>query len=263
MKPRVLLGTPLYGSPCPEYVSGLVSILKMEDAEYIPMFSRGTYLSANRQMLVEEARRLKCDEILFIDSDLACSSEHVKRIRSHDVDVVGGIYPKKRSGEPEWLVHANENQSMDALQPVNSIAAGFLRVKMSVFDRLDAKFPERRYKNMGEEPKTEYFPMGLMMPDSHEHPAERKLARILATLRGFVEAGATQVSPESIIALLEPKKGSVTWSGAAPDEFPQQVGEDYGLCRILRSAGITIYADLGCRLRHVGPASYPLEETPL
>lgn len=256
---RVLLGTPLYSSPCPEYVSGLVGILKMEDAEYIPMFAKGTYLSQNRQMLVQEARKLGCEEILFIDSDMACSSEHVARIRSHDVDVVGGVYPKKRSGKPEWLLHLLDfgwDQPGNDLHEVNDIAAGFLRIRMSVFDRLDAKFLERRYQNGGEPPQTEYFPHGLMMPGSHLHPAEAKLEALLATLRDFARDGVSEVDTITLQSLLEPETGKEA-------VFPETVGEDYGFFRLLRSAGIACYADLGCRLRHIGPAAYPLEETAL
>lgn len=80
-----------------------------------------------------------CTDLLFIDSDLVFSPEQIERIASHDCDVVGGFYPKKQEGEVAWVVNTlpdNPKPRSDGLQPLKFIGTGFLRVRRSVFERI-------------------------------------------------------------------------------------------------------------------------------
>lgn len=250
MKPRVLVATPVKGGIPPFYLNGLVGMLKnLTDADYVPAVAFATYVNVGRNDLVEQAKAEKCDEILFIDSDVEWTAEHVRRIRSHDVDIVAGVYTKRKEGEPEWTFHHKPGAMFNAqsLVECNDVAAGFLRVKMHVFDAIKAKNPRRLYQHKGQtEPRCEYFPIGLVGPGT----AEGRLQAIESVLSDFPGILSTEQMTERIVAIL------------AANTLPpaEMLGEDFQFCRLAREAGFTVWADLGCRLRHDG---FPLKHLPL
>ncbi len=246
MKPKVMIATPVKGGIPSYYLNGLVGTLKkLTDADYIPAITLATYVNVGRNDLVEQAKAEKCDEIVMIDSDLQWGAEHLARIREHDVDIVAGVYCKRKEGDPEWTFHVKEGATYgkDCLIECNDVAAGFLRIKMHVFDAIKAANPRRLYQHKGQtEPRCEYFPIGLVGPGT----AEGRLQAILAHLRHL---GGVMADNADILALIEGNR--------PPAEL---LGEDIQFCRLAREAGFKIWADLACRLRHDG---YPLKHLPL
>ncbi len=251
-KQRVLIGTPLKGNPTTAYALGLADSLRLTDAEYIPSICPATYVQAGRNTLVAEARKHGCDEIIFIDSDIGFHAGHLQRLRSHDVDIVGGIYPKRVPGEPQWTAHATGEPLVGDLQPVNDLAGGFLRIKMSVFDRFDVFFPEKRYQHDGEEPRTEYFTVGLTEKDGCQHPAEALCRRIRAILVAFEAKGHREVPLGQMQAVMAEKL-----------PLPEIVGEDVGFIRCCRAMGVRAYVDTKLVLRHYGEIGFPAQITHL
>lgn len=248
-KARVMVATPVKGGIPAYYLNGLVGMLKsLNDADYIPAISYASYINVGRNELVEQAIAEKCDEICFIDSDMEWTVEHLKRIREHDVDIVGGVYCKRKSGPPDWTFHPKEGAEYgpDCLIECNDVAAGFLRIKMQVFETIKAKNPRRLYQHKGQvEPRCEYFPIGLVGPNT----AEGRLQAIEAALSGFKAEDDALEGTSKILAIL-----------AAEQPPSELLGEDVFWCRLAREAGFKVWADLGCRLRHDG---FPLTHTPL
>lgn len=258
MKTRVMIGTPVYGGVTTAYMLGLADLLLNQDetVEYVPCLVRGTYVNCSRNDIVREARKQNCEELIFVDSDIEFTAAHIRQLRSHDVPVVGGIYAKRIPGEPQWPVHLSGEEPKGTLVRANDAPTGLLRIKMSVFDALDSKFHHRRYQHKGEEPRTEYFPLSLCMPGTHEHPAEAILRRIRSILSDSERSGASSAILREIIAVMQPESPE-------KDVLPELVGEDCGFCRLLRAAGIPVYVDLAVRVPHVGEARFPLTEHPL
>jgi hypothetical protein len=180
-----------------------------------------TYVHTGRSALVEAARDADCEDLFFIDSDMVgWGAQHAARILSHDVDIVGGIYCKRKPGDPEWLFHTNPSAVPDehGLLEVNDIATGFLRIRMKVFDELFSVMPERQYFD----PKRqrvccEYFPMGVV---------ERSTA-----------------NP----ATSDPMQN-------------EPIGEDVYFCRLARKHGFKVYADTHVVIRHRGMFDFPSNE---
>lgn len=257
--PRVLIGTPYKGQLTAAYSLGVMATLaqKEPDAEYVPCLTQATYVNCARNDLVREARRQNCDELIFVDSDLEFTPAHLRQLRSHDVPVVGGIYAKRIPGEPQWPVHLTGDAPQGTLVRANDVPTGLLRIRMSVFNKLDDAFPHRRYQHKGDAgPRTEYFPLSLCMPGSHEHPAEAKLGRIRSILSDSARLGRSSAILREIVAVMKPESPE----GAV---LPELVGEDIGFCRLLRAADIPVYVDLAVRVPHVGEARFPLTEHPL
>ena len=187
---RVLIGTPTRSTVEVPYLSGMMSTAALSllgnVIKVVPKIIVTPYVQVGRTKIVEAARESDCSDVLFIDSDISqWGWPHVERILSHDADVVGGIYPKHKEGEPEWLLHCDRGATPDAngLMEVNDIATGFLRVRMRVFDELRRRHPELDFQNEGDPRQYhDYFPMGVV---NHKWRGEDLLFCHRAKAAGF------------------------------------------------------------------------------
>lgn len=102
---------------------------------------------------------LKSDatHLLFIDSDMTFFPQDVARLLSHDVDIVGGFYPKKQP-ELAWVCNVASGELPDArgLQRVRYMGTGFMLIKREVFERMRAEFPELAYRPDSNPEETEW-----------------------------------------------------------------------------------------------------------
>jgi len=77
--------------------------------------------------------------LMFIDADIGWEPWHLLVMLNRDVDVIGGLYPMK-SLPVKWCVNGFEGaeEGPDGLQEVTKTGTGFLLIKRSVFEKLDA-----------------------------------------------------------------------------------------------------------------------------
>lgn len=138
---KLFIGVPVYGSIDCHFFDAWP---KFEDAaahlDYVRFFQFGDSLvSRARNSMTMEFLKTDCTHLLFIDSDLVFSVEHVDRILSHDEDIVGGFYPKKKDGYPELVFNPTIPPSpMDErrLTETRYMGTGFLCIKRRVFERM-------------------------------------------------------------------------------------------------------------------------------
>lgn len=245
-----MLATPVKGGVEIPYLGGLVGTLKhLHDADYVPAVCAATYVNVGRNDLVEQARREGCAEIIFIDSDMGWTDGDLLRLRSHAVDIVAGCYPKRKAGGPHWTFHPKpgEKPNENGLIECNSVPAGFLRVKMKVFDQIQALTPRSLFKDHGRDGvRCEFFPIGLVGPGTAE-------GRLRAILRRLSEDGCLGLGKSELMAII------------GRNDLPDSVleGEDYGFCRLAREVGFKIWADTAISLRHYGEIGYPAQQLPL
>jgi hypothetical protein len=87
------------------------------------------------------------DEIVFIDTDLVFQPSDVEMLLSHDVQLVSGIYAKKKLGL-EYPIVALESdpepfkRNGSDLVEVECVPRGFLRVHRDVFELMKPHVPE-------------------------------------------------------------------------------------------------------------------------
>lgn len=96
-------------------------------------------VSRARNTLTGYFLRSDCTHLLFIDSDLVFSGEHIARLVAHDVDLVAGFYPKKKDGALEWVCNVlPEPTQADerGLQSVRYMGTGFMLVRRNVFEAM-------------------------------------------------------------------------------------------------------------------------------
>ncbi len=130
-------------------------------------FAQGDGVARSRNHLTAEFLRGDCTHLLMIDSDLIFGPDHIARIVSHDVDVVGGAYPKKQEGPLEWVINTLPNQEFAAaaggLLPVRYVGTGFICIRRAAFARIAAAYPQSRYlADYGERREEfDYWPMSV------------------------------------------------------------------------------------------------------
>lgn len=121
-------------------------------------------VSRSRNVLAAEFLKTDCTHLLFIDTDLIFSPDHVARLVSHDKDIVCGLYPKKQR-KLAWVCNmiAGEEANENGLQRIKYAGTGFLMIHRRVFESMIAAHPEIAYNPDAEEEgsKWDLFPVGV------------------------------------------------------------------------------------------------------
>jgi hypothetical protein len=108
-----------------------------------------------------------CTHFLTIDADVIFTANHVKMLLENDVDVVGGLYPKKAEGQIQWVCNALPDRPVAderGLLPLMHIGTGFLMVKRAVMQKmLDTYRDEMSYLEAEiNTQKWDFFPMRII-----------------------------------------------------------------------------------------------------
>ena len=158
---RVLIGVPSYFSVDPNFhVSMLQTFGWLSVQGVVPnpavtgklvhSFGDSPHVGRSRDNITAEFLAGDYTDLLFIDSDIIFSVENVKRILSHDLDVVGGLYFKKQEGQPEPVINAMKEPEIrdDNLIQVAYIGTGFLRIRRNVFESMITKYGDDIWYNV-------------------------------------------------------------------------------------------------------------------
>ncbi len=137
---KLFVGMPIYGGVDPHFFCSVIRMVTdfKTNTVVFPLVG-DSLVSRARNTLTRKFLDSDCTHLLFIDSDLIFSSDQIRRIVSHNEDVVGGFYPKKKQGDPELVCNAlDQSPPMDErrLTQLKYIGTGFLCVKREVFDRM-------------------------------------------------------------------------------------------------------------------------------
>jgi hypothetical protein len=252
MPRRLLIATPVRSGFSVNYWMSSRSILDAIPPseikiDWLPV--AGAPVNFARNEIAYEAIQGDYDDLLQIDDDMAPTPEHVRRILSHDVDVVGGCYCAKKFGKPKWLFVPQPGAVMrqDGLLECAGVATGFERTKVSALRKLYAHYHDRRFLTPPDEKgyqkeMCELFPMGLI----GEGTPEGRLERIKAVLARQAD------DPQECVRQVK----EIATSRAGPGRL---LGEDYFFTRLCRKAGVISYVDLGIGpVAHIGNVPFPI-----
>jgi len=112
------------------------------------------------QKPVESARFM-----MFIDSDIHIKPNDIKKLRAHNLPVVGGLYFfKNMSGAP--VLNTPLKQLTDTLVQVRETGTGFLMIRRDTFGAIKSSGYAKQYKpganqHLLDVKRTEYFPVGV------------------------------------------------------------------------------------------------------
>lgn len=175
-KHSIFVATPMYGGMAHGlYVKSCLDLQNMcmqygIQTKFSFLFNESLITRA-RNYLVDEFLRSDCSHLLFIDSDIHYSPHDVIALLALDKQIIGGPYPKKsinwsnvaegarrhpnmNPGELENLtgeyvfnvVQGTEQFTVNEPLEVMEIGTGFMMIKREVFPKMEAAYPELRYK---------------------------------------------------------------------------------------------------------------------
>lgn len=155
------MAVPCYGTP-----SGLLafSLFRVQndlneagfDVE-LCLYLGDCHVDDARNYLVSEFLASKCDDLVFIDSDVGFQSADLIRLLNYDRDIVGGVYPKKSDLEsyPAWIPSGPTWSDKDGLIEAVGFCTGFMRIRRNVLERMAAESEE--YLDDRQKPVREIF----------------------------------------------------------------------------------------------------------
>lgn len=167
MKPKLFLGLPVYGGYHPLFINSLLRLQMEQPCDMIIRPCIGDSLVARaRNKLAADFLETDATHLLFLDTDLVFSPEHIARLVGHAEPIVAGLYPKKQP-ELAWVVNILPDQQPDArgLQKVKYIGTGCLLIQREVFLHMIEAVDGIAYvTDSGQVQRTEhdFFPTGPM-----------------------------------------------------------------------------------------------------
>ena len=135
--------------PCTIGLLHLQQVFFLNNIPYEIKFETGCpYISMARNNLIAKFMQSDCTDLLFIDDDVGFPLEAVSKIFNYDVDVIAGIYPKRK--EPiEWPVILKVADGKIAIEngivEAENLPTGFMRIKREVIQKMQAQYPELEY----------------------------------------------------------------------------------------------------------------------
>lgn len=151
---RVYIGTPCYGGVVlAAFAQAMVDLA----AELASRGVQMVWARTHSESLVHRARDTitasfmadpEASHLIWIDADIAFEAKDVVRLMLHDVDIIGGLYPKKKY-PVETVVHGLEGGAVNEVSgavEVAVIGTGFLCTKRVVYERIRAATPELAYQ---------------------------------------------------------------------------------------------------------------------
>lgn len=116
-------------------------------------FDSSTILLNQRERLIEKAREINSDYVLWLDSDMMFPSTVAVRLLEHNKDIVACNY-MRRSLPLKTVAYTDvydwdswvPMSPQDELVEVQGIGMGCMLMKTSVFDQLEKPYFEFRYK---------------------------------------------------------------------------------------------------------------------
>ncbi len=245
---KLFIGLPIYGQPMMSFIKCLMELQARKPCHIEPHVGSGDGVGRTRNVLTAQFLKSDCTHLLFMDSDLIFTVEHVKELLLANQPVVGGFYPKKQEGRLEWVVNPlipSPPMRGDALQPLKYIGTGFLCIKREVFEKMIAAYPElsfrEDYGNRGI--AHDFWSMGV-----HREPAgiaveaAQKLMRYLKSNPSPVLAGLLDAMAQNL-----------------PIGEGRYLSEDWYFCQRWLDIGGEIFGHTKVALRHQGSVVFPLK----
>ena len=231
---KVLFATPCYeGRVTTGYLLGMLETRlechKRDIRFSIQVNSSDALITRVRNKMVAQFLEGDYTHLFFIDADIGFHPKGVMRLLEADLDVVGGIYPKKlykwdrvkmlaELGKLDNIEQRSLDYNINFFDPKNikmnkgfavvkDIPTGFICIKRCVFEKMKEKYPELKYKDI---------------------------------MKVWKEGNVVEVQSDNFYRFFD--------TGIDP-ETGYYLSEDYNFCRIWQRIG-DVHADFATPLNH-------------
>ena len=149
MTKKVMFATPTYDYQfCAEYTASMMMTsihLTMLKIQVRAQFVGGMcFIDLARNKLTQNFLKSDCEDLFFLDADVGWDYQVIERFLNHKEEIVAGLVPKRK--QPTFY-HDNALTgviSEDGLLESLEAPTAFMRIKRSVFEKLDKQYPEYR-----------------------------------------------------------------------------------------------------------------------
>ena len=113
----------------------------------VATFAHGQSPAKNRNLMIRTAMEHDCTHVMFLDDDMTFPPDTIKRLLSHDKDIVGGLYLLRNYPHfpvmfDEWFADGRckykfLTPAVKGLVPVVNMGLGCVLIKMEVFKKME------------------------------------------------------------------------------------------------------------------------------
>mgnify|MGYP001616301424 CR=1 FL=1 len=124
------------------------NLLQRKGIEYDVIFlTECAYLPVARNTLVAMFMQdTEATDLFFIDADVGFGADSVLKILERPEPIVAGIYPLKKDLDGYPVQIKKGPVVIDGLVEAELLPTGFMRIKRTVIEELQAAYPELKYK---------------------------------------------------------------------------------------------------------------------
>ena len=164
---EVLFGTPSYDKQvCVDYLQSMVMTSILLTAQRVHMHlnvhAGNCFIDRARNAIVDYfLHETEATDLIFVDADIGWDAQAIGRVLSYDEEIVAGLVPK-READHQAKYHQNAITGVMQNGLFQSLEAptAFMRIKRSVFAKMDAAYPELKTLDDTTE-HTNYFDTGV------------------------------------------------------------------------------------------------------
>lgn len=140
-------------------------------APEVPFLPPSCYIAFSRNLAAYLFLQSNCTHLFFWDTDVAAPAPALRRLISHDQDIVIAPYPKKVTveGDSKWPVRLTSGEPDErGLIEAEGVATGFLLIKRHVIETMYEKYrADREFAHSDADTGLEHlivdlFPTGLL-----------------------------------------------------------------------------------------------------
>jgi len=141
---KVLLATTAYDSPDASHTASIAharaALSEAGIMSAYALLSGNCHVDDARNSIVASFLESDCTDLVFIDADVSFTPDQLVRLCTHEnVDVVGGIYPKRATGHRDMPVRMLPDvltPDSKGLLEVEGLPTGFMRIRRTVLKHL-------------------------------------------------------------------------------------------------------------------------------
>jgi hypothetical protein len=184
MNKKLFIALPVYRELDAHFTQCLLKLIANPPMPImLRMLPGDSLVSRARNSLTADFLASDCTHLLWIDTDLIFSPDHVARLASHDEDLVGGFYPKKQEGPLSWVLNTlvpPVPPREDGLQELRYIGTGFMCIARTVFSQMIHAHPELAYTPDHRKDRTEHDFWSVGVYRTRSSPREPWVGRYLS-----------------------------------------------------------------------------------
>lgn len=149
---KVFVATPAYeGKVGVDYVNSLfpsLNLLKAAGAEVAyAIYQNSGSIPRVRNQAVASMMGSGYTDIVFIDADMGWKAHDFVKLVAYETDIVAAAYPARSEKNQRWIVVWPDEikQHSTGLLTAKRVGTGFMRIRRSVFEKLEEMHPDMHY----------------------------------------------------------------------------------------------------------------------